>query len=228
MKMLFQSDPFRVSLFARYIWTPLCVLLTACAPHLGRSLVITEVPPHFSQSGTPLSWSRLTLSIEPPSILPERSIGAFIDGRFVPLEGPTDSVIGDALRNRIIRAGGHLSPSAPVMIASQVNDWQMEVSPGFPSSGAEARAQITLEARELTGKVIYRATYSGEAQRTGSYLDRGLAEETMISAMGHALDEIVLDGRLIRSIQASEENKKPSSSRFKGKEPSPAFNDFRY
>lgn len=228
MKMQFQTVPFRVTLFARYMWTVFCVLLTSCAPHLGRSLAITEVPHHFSQSRTPSSWSGLTLAIEPPSILPERSIGAFIDGRFVPVEGPTDSVIGDALRRRIIRAGGDISPTAPVTIASRVNEWQMEVAPGFPTSTAEARAQVIIEVREVTGKVIYRATYSGEAQRTGGYLERGLAEDTMISAMGHALDEIVLDGRLIRSIQDSELTGNRSSSRFGGKEPSPSFDDYRY
>jgi 3-polyprenyl-4-hydroxybenzoate decarboxylase len=79
----------------------------------------------------------------------------------------------------------------------------MRVYPDFPSTSVEARAVIVVEALHARGEFIYRATYTGEATRSGVNVRAQQIEETLIDAMGHALDEVVMDDRLQRAVESA-------------------------
>lgn len=176
-------------------------VLNGCSPHLGRSIIVTDIPVRASSTVQAPSWNGMPIALDATIVALAKQPGATIDGRFVPLEGAVDAVVGQGLRRRFRGAGASIRHGAPVALTSRVTEWQMQVYPDFPSTAVEARAVIVVEAVSQTGEIIYRATYTGEANRSGANVRVPQIEETLINAMGHALDEVIADDRLRRAVE---------------------------
>lgn len=176
-------------------------VLCSCAPHLGRFVPVPDVPPRAAAVYQTASWDGQAISLETPAVSPQRPLGAMIDGRFVPIEGQVDAAVVTGLRQRLELAGASVQRDAPVALASRIVEWRMVVYPGFPSTSVEARAIVSLEAFLPSGEVAYRGTYTGEANRSEVNIHSSLVEDTLKSAMSHALDEIARDTRLIRAVR---------------------------
>ena len=177
--------------------------LIGCSPHLGRSILVTDIPPRSASSYSSASWRGLPIALDATVMALAKQPGATIDGRFVPIEGAVDSVVGHGLRRRLRLAGASVRQGGSVALTSRVTEWGMRVFPNFPSTSVEARAVIVVEALHATGEIIYRATYTGEATRSGVNVRAPEIEETLIDAMGHALDEVVVDDRLRRVVESA-------------------------
>lgn len=178
-------------------------LVPGCSPNLGRFVPVPDIPAQSASVYRAASWDGQHISIETTAVTPQRALGATIDGRFVPLEGAVDGVVGDGLRRRLELAGALVRRDAPVVVSCRVAEWRMTVHPGFPSTSVEARAVVSLEAFSPTGEVTYRGTYTGEASRSEVNIHTSMVEETLSSAMSHALDEIALDTRLMRAVNTN-------------------------
>ena len=177
--------------------------LTGCSPHLGRSILVIDIPPRSASSYRSASWGGLPVALDTTVIALSKQPGATIDGRFVPIEGAVDSVVGQGLRQRLRLAGASVRQGGSVALTSRVTEWGMRVYPDFPSTSVEARAVIVIDALHASGDIIYRATYTGEATRSGVNVRAPQIEETLIDAMGHALDEVVMDDRLRRAVESA-------------------------
>gem|GEM_PF-6521179 len=183
----------------------ICLGLMGCSPHLGRSIIVNDIPPSSASSYRPASWRGLTVVLDTTVIALSKQPGAKIDGRFVPIEGAIDSVVGQGLRQRLRSAGASVRQGGSVALTSRVTEWGMRVYPDFPSTSVEARAVIVIEALHASGEILYRATYTGEATRSGVNVRAPQIEETLINAMAHALDEVVMDDRLRRAVESAKE-----------------------
>lgn len=178
--------------------------LPSCSPNLGRFVPVPDIPPQSAAQYRSAAWLGQPLSLESPAVSPQRPLGATIDGRFVPIEGQVDSAVATGLRQRLELAGASVQRDAPVALTCRIVEWRMTVHPGFPSTSVEARAVVSLEAFLPSGEVAYRGTYTGEANRSEVNIHSSLIEETLRSAMSHALDEIAVDNRLIRAVHGAQ------------------------
>ena len=179
----------------------LIVLISGCAPSLGLRL---EAPDVVKEEG---DKSRV-VSVAQGS---KAKMGAFLDGRssdtFVVIDGRevrTDGEIGAAVQTgfeRQLRAAGvRIALLKAPTIEGEVVDWRARVMPEFPASKVVANAKVKVTVRAPDSKVLYRATYSGEANKTHPLLGEKDVQETLGNAMATALEAATKDDGFMQQL----------------------------
>ena len=179
----------------------LSLLLSACAPSLGLRL---EAPDVVKQEGDKVR----VVTAAPGSKV---KIGAFLDGRssdtFAVIDGRevrTDGSIGTAVQTGLERqlraAGVRVALLKAPTIEGEVVDWRAKVSPDFPASTVVANAKVKVTVRAPDSKVLYRATYSGEANKTHPLLGEKDVQETLGNAMATALEAATKDDGFMQQL----------------------------
>ena len=74
------------------------------------------------------------------------------------------------------------------------------MTPEFPASKVVANAKVKVTVRSPDSKVLYRATYSGEANKTHPLLGEKDVQETLGNAMATALEAATKDDGFMQQL----------------------------
>lgn len=136
------------------------------------------------------------------SFLDGRSSDTFavIDGREVRTDGEVGVAVQTGLERQLRAAGVRVALLRAPTIEGEVIDWRARVTPDFPASTVVANAKVKVTVRGLDSKVLYRATYSGEANKTHPLLGEGDVQETLGNAMATALEAATKDNGFMQQL----------------------------
>jgi hypothetical protein len=177
------------------------VLVSGCAPSLGLRL---EAPDVVKQEGdkvrvvTAAPGSKVKMG----SFLDGRSSDTFavVDGREVRTDGSVGVAVQTGLERQLRAAGVRVALLKAPTIEGEVVEWKARVSPDFPASTVVANAKVKVTVRAPDSKVLYRATYTGEANKTHPLLGEKDVQETLGNAMATALEAATKDDGFMQQL----------------------------
>jgi hypothetical protein len=109
------------------------------------------------------------------------------------------SGVESALKERGVPVG--YRPSSPT-IGGSVERWFIGITPGFPTTRADAFAQIKMDVYNSAGIVVYRGTYEGGYSESHIAPRKRNAEVTLKRAMANAIHSAITDAELWRAVVA--------------------------
>lgn len=177
-------------------------LASGCSPSLGLRLEAPEVAfdeaTEKAQGEPAASGAKVRIG----SFLDGRSSDtiALIDGREVRTEGSVGSVVQSGLERQLRAVGVRIALLQAATIEGEVVDWRANVTPSFPVSQVVANAKVKITVRNQKSEVVYRASYSGEANKKHPILGEREVQETLGSAMASALQAAAKDDTLIQQL----------------------------
>lgn len=179
----------------------LMMLVSGCAPSLGLRL---EAPDVVKEEGdkahaaTAAPGSKVKIG----AFLDGRSSDTFavIDGREVRTDGSIGTAVQTGLERQLRAAGVRIALLRAPTIEGEVVDWRARVTPEFPASKVVANAKVKVTVRAPDSKVLYRATYSGEANKTHPLLGEKDVQETLGNAMATALEAATKDDGFMQQL----------------------------
>ena len=86
-----------------------------------------------------------------------------------------------------------LSEFSKSRVQVEITEWFANVVVDFPSSVADARAELSLQVYDGDNQLRYRGLFSGAAFQEHPYLDKAKVEDTLGRAMSEAVNELVVD-----------------------------------
>jgi hypothetical protein len=125
---------------------------------------------------------------------------AIIDGRQVRTEGSVGAAVQTGFERQLRAAGVRVALLQAPTIEGEVVDWKARVTPDFPASQVVANAKVKVTSKGLKSEVLYRATYSGEANKTHPALGESDIQATLGTAMATALEAAVKDDGFMRQL----------------------------
>ncbi|MEY4667517.1 MAG: hypothetical protein RL518_216 [Pseudomonadota bacterium] len=125
---------------------------------------------------------------------------ALIDGRQVRSEGSVGAAVQTGFERQLRAAGVRVSLLQAPTIEGEIVDWKARVSPDFPASQVVANAKVKVTIKGPKSEVLYRATYSGEANKTHPVLGESDIQATLGTAMATALEAAVKDDGFMRQL----------------------------
>ncbi|NLF24726.1 MAG: hypothetical protein GX589_03600 [Deltaproteobacteria bacterium] len=176
------------------------VFFYSCSPGLGKKLRVDNI---FR------FWSARVIS--PKTIVTKVRVGTFedqraytevgeIDGRLLQPDGNVALNVQLALEDLLRDQGTYVSPTSDKVLVGQILEWRVQVTPGFPTTHAQAKAVVRVELRDSTYAVLYTATYSGSGEAKHPVMTQAKVEQVLSDAMLMALAGVIesndLMGRL--------------------------------
>jgi len=180
----------------------LSLLVSACAPSLGLRMQAPDVVDEEGEkepvvaSAAPGSKARIGPFLDGRS----SDTIATIDGREVRTEGSVATVVQTGLERQLRAAGVRVSLLQAPTIEGEIVDWRARVTPDFPASQVVANAKVKVTIKGPKSEVLYRATYSGEANKTHPALGESDIQATLGTAMASALEAAVKDDGFMRQL----------------------------
>ena len=164
-----------------------------CAPSLGKSLHVSIPLPASPERLVdrraqlmPVTVSKVRDSRPVPEL-------AEIDGRVVPPAFNVGFEVEKALRAGLKDSDMTLSEFSKSRVQVEITEWFANVVVDFPSSVADARAELSLQVYDGDNQLRYRGLFSGAAFQEHPYLDKAKVEDTLGRAMSEAVNELVVD-----------------------------------
>jgi Uncharacterized lipoprotein len=184
-------------------------VLSGCAPKLGLRMSAPEVALEETKGSvrrkvTPGEYSGIKVKIVP--LLDGRSADVFavIDGREVLTDGDIGTAAQTGFERQLRDAGARVALLQAPTIEGEVVEWRANVSPDFPASEVVSKAKLRILVRDKKAKEIYRAVYSGEANRKHPLLDEDDVRRSLGFAMASAIEAALADDQLLGVLRASQ------------------------
>lgn len=176
-------------------------VLTGCAPKIGLTLSVPNVPDAAALQDRTESVNRLRVHVG--HFQDERidTTIVTIDERDVGSEGAVDSVVQEGFVRYFTDAGASVAVLDAPSIEGSVKEWSATVDPSFPTSTASAVAKLTLVVRDSRAHPIYRGTFTGEASVKHPMLGEDEVRRLLGQAMGSAIEAAVRDEEVIRQLR---------------------------
>jgi hypothetical protein len=128
---------------------------------------------------------------------------ATIDGREVLTDGEVGPVVQTGLERQLRAAGARVSLLKTATVEGEVVDWRARISPEFPASSVVANAKLKVSVRSASGEVVYRATYTGEANKKHPFLSEGDIQGVLGTAMASAIEAAIKDKTFLKHLGAT-------------------------
>lgn len=180
----------------------LSCLLSACAPSLGLRMEAPAVVNEDAEKNPIEANAAAGSKARIGPFLDGRSSDtiAIIDGRQVRTEGSVGAAVQTGFERQLRAAGVRVALLQAPTIEGEVVDWKARVTPDFPASQVVANAKVKVTIKGLKSEVLYRATYSGEANKTHPALGESDIQATLGTAMATALEAAVKDDGFMRQL----------------------------
>ena len=180
----------------------LSCLLSACAPSLGLRMEAPAVVNEDAEKNPIEANAAAGSKARIGPFLDGRSSDtiAIIDGRQVRTEGSVGAAVQTGFERQLRAAGVRVALLQAPTIEGEVVDWKARVTPDFPASQVVANAKVKVTSKGLKSEVLYRATYSGEANKTHPALGESDIQATLGTAMATALEAAVKDDGFMRQL----------------------------
>lgn len=179
-------------------------LLSGCAPSLGLRLGAPDVALEEKEEAKVPAQTAVGAKVKVGSFLDARASDTIvvIDGREVRSEGEIGTAVQAGLERQLREAGARIALLQAPVIEGEVVEWRAKVTPNFPASEVVAKAKIKITLRGTKSEVVYRATYSGDANKTHPFLGEKDVQATLGNAMASAIGAAVKDDALVGRVTA--------------------------
>lgn len=179
----------------------IAIAITGCAPGLGSTLDLPELPEASPSDVDTLSGDELKVRVG--KFIDSRPTDALaeINGRAVQTQGQVGPVVQDGFTRYYTSAGAKIVQFGAPTVLGEVLEWRTIVTPQFPSSNVVAKAKFALELRSSDERVLYRANYSGEASASNPMMSESDIQGILAEAMASAVREAVNDSSLLTRIR---------------------------
>lgn len=179
----------------------LATLVSGCAPSLGLRLEAPDVVKEDGDKARVVAAAPNS-KVKIGSFLDGRSSDTFavIDGREVRTDGEVGPAVQTGLERQLRAAGVRVALLRAPTIEGEVVDWRARVTPDFPASTVIANAKVKVTVRGPDSTVLYRATYTGEANKTHPILGESDVQETLGNAMATALEAATKDDGFMQQL----------------------------
>ncbi len=175
--------------------------LTCCAPGLGTSIIVGELPVTKNAS-----QNFQSILVRIGDINDERSNSSVvtIDGRSIETNSSLTGIVQEGLRKELKTRGANVSFFEGVIIQGQITKWTAEVFPAFPMSKLESTAELKLQILDKSGKPFYSGTYSGGTSYQHPFLGKEKIQQNLVSAMKLSIDQALNDENFARALEQVE------------------------
>ena len=188
-------------LLKRILLFALIVFVGACAPGLGTSLKVD-----YSEDPE-ITALKQNVEGNPPSIhvlkfVDARSIEAIaqIDGRLIKPSTDLGLVVQRAFESSLKKNGVRLALFNAPSIRGDIKEWDVSVTPAFPSTKIEAKAGVMIELFDGQQNKIHRALYSGVFNQEHPFIGESDVQSALAKSLGIAIREALSDPILINKI----------------------------
>lgn len=168
-----------------------------CSPGLGTSLTVGPIPVPGGVggiAGAPV-WVENVVDGRPA-----QTVGT-IGGRAIRAEGDVPGRVHVALVDLLKQHGFRLAAGDAPVLRGTVLEWNIAVTPGFPSSVAEGSALLELEVVGSAGGAPSIRRYAGSATLRHPFMREEDVQATLGEAMAYALTAAMEDGELIERLR---------------------------
>ncbi len=179
----------------------LVALVSGCAPSMGLRLTAPDVVKEEGDKAG-VAPAAPNSKVKMGSFLDGRSSDTFavIDGREIRSDGEIGVAVQTGLERQLRAAGVRVALMRAPSIEGEVIDWRAKVTPDFPASTVVANAKVKVTVRGPDSTVLYRATYTGEANMTHPLLGEKDVQETLGTAMATALEAATKDNGFMQQL----------------------------
>lgn len=194
----------RISSIAQFALAILLPLLGGCAPQLGLRLTPPDVVLEDEKGGKELKGVASGAKVKIGSFLDGRSSDtlATVDGREVLTDGEVGPAVQTGFERQLRAAGARVSLLKSATVEGEVVDWRARVSPDFPASSVVANAKVKVTVRSASNDVLYRATYTGEANKKHPFLGESDIQAVLGTAMASAIEAAIKDQTFLKHLGA--------------------------
>lgn len=180
----------------------LSLVVSACSPSLGLRMEAPDVVNEDADKNPVVANAAAGSKARIGPFLDGRSSDtiATIDGRQVRSEGSVGTAVQTGFERQLRDAGVRVVLLQAPTIEGEVVDWKARVTPDFPASKVVANAKVKVTIKGPKSEVLYRATYSGEANKTHPALGESDIKATLGTAMATALEAAVKDDGFMQQL----------------------------
>lgn len=184
----------------KLILAPLFVVfLSACAPEIGSSLAVVELPDSRIQIGDNSTSARVKVG-RFEDARSDETIVNIVDQRRVPVKGSVTGVVEEGFKRYLREVGARVVVLDAPTIEGEVTQWVAQVKPGFPTSEGESLAQLKVTVRDSHGHPIYFATFSGQSKTERPFIGSDEVQSLLGESMGSAIEAAVKDRQFISHL----------------------------
>lgn len=178
--------------------TLLIVGLTSCAANIPPSITLPVIsaPTNLSDTGK----GAMVFLEEVRDERGVTNIGQTSEG-LIAATGSVPSTVRDGLEDMFRKSGFMVTDSAPVVLQTSLQKWDVDVS-GRLSSNVSSNAKVTIQVYDPANRLAYTGKYQGSAQIQQSAVDEVVVKEALSTSMGQVLQQIASDKGLIKLLSA--------------------------
>ncbi len=184
----------------RFLTLVVLLMLAGCAPEIGLTLVVPDVPDSVALSDRTNTSNRLRVHVGQFRDNRADTSLVVIDGRRVEPDGSVSLVVQEGFVRYLTDSGVSVAVLGAPSIEGSVTEWRAEVDPSFPSSKASAVAKLSIIVRDSRSHAIYRATFTGESSIEHPLLGEKQVRRLLGQALGSAIEAVVQDEEIMRQL----------------------------
>lgn len=175
--------------------------LLGCAPGLGTSLEMTNLPPIEVDSNTQLeSYELMRARVD--SFIDTRGEAPFvsINGRAVESSNHLGPLVQTGLEDALKGYGGKPCLFDCMSIGGEIRQWKLNVTPGFPLSKANARAELRIWIKDQRGQEILKGYYRGAATSENPIYSESMMTKDLGVALNESIKSFFTDEKVVRVL----------------------------
>lgn len=192
--------PLRLLIYDRFLALAALLMFAGCAPEIGLTLVVPDVPDSVAINERTNTVNRLRVHVGQFQDNRADTALVVIDGRRVEPDGSVSLVVQEGFVRYLTDAGISVAVLGAPSIEGSITEWRAEVDPSFPSSKASAVAKLSIIVRDSRSHAIYRATFTGESSVEHPLLGEKQVRRLLGQALGSAIEAVVQDEEIIRQL----------------------------
>jgi uncharacterized lipoprotein YajG len=180
----------------------LCATLTSCAPGLGDSISVSRIPDSASQGlqdRASIDWDVRATVGQFADARAEKAVGEY-NGKPLNAQSDVPASVQAALETALKARGVKLALFDSPTITGSITQWKVSVKQSFPTTEVESKAGLSLQIQSPEHRVVYNATYSGEAYEKNPFFSKDKIETVLGKAMEQAIAEALNDQNLLSQL----------------------------
>jgi uncharacterized lipoprotein YajG len=115
--------------------------------------------------------------------------------------GSVPSTVREGLEDLFKKSGYSVTDSAPVVLQTSLQQWDVDVS-GRLSSSIVSNAKLTIQVYDPANRLAYTGKYQGNAQIQQSSVDDKIVKEALSASINQVLEQIAADKSLMKLLAA--------------------------
>lgn len=173
-----------------------CILLSSCAPNLGKSIESPESIPTTASTNAPRA--RLGSYTSIAEVSDQREIADNEEDFTQPL-GDVKQVVENGIKEAFREAGIAVIEDAPLALKTEIKKWRSNIKSKVNTTvTSEASLLVTLT--DPSGKKIFTGTYNGNRNSEFPVVNREDVKDSLSLAMSQAISQMLSDKQLLEIL----------------------------